>query len=95
MHECLFDGNNEKELGNLAIHRQPALQRAVTDNLPFAAYPKGIAVSWNDKKQSDLGMGEQVLERIRSVVTRSVRDRERLFAQDGHEARGIALGREV
>src|SRR6266498_4305213 len=64
MHECLFDGNDQNKVGGLPIHRQPALQCAVADDLTSTADPQGVAISWDYKEQSDLGMDKQVLERI-------------------------------
>jgi hypothetical protein len=95
MHECLLDRDNQHQVGDLVVRREPCLQRAVANDLPPAADAKRMAISGDYEEKSEFRVGEQVFKGVKPVIAQSVWDCEGLFVQDGNEARGIALRGEV
>ena len=95
MHEGLLDGDDENEVGILAVHREPALQGAVAHNFALSTDTQRIAIARDQEQQPYVWMRKQILERVEPMVPRTVRDGQRLIVQNHHERRRIALGREV
>ena len=91
VHEGLLYGNNENQVGRLAIDRKTGLQRGVTHNSALAAHAQGVSVTRNEEQQSDFRMRQQILEGIQAMIARPIRYRQCPFIENGHETGWITL----
>ena len=86
MHEDLLHRDHDGELGHPVLHGHGLQQRRVGDETRLAVDAQRVLKARHDEEQADVGVGQDVDQRVEPVVARPVGDGERAVVQHPHEA---------
>lgn len=93
--EGLADAYDDGQLWYTTSDRHIFQNFRVTSECGLPVYAQCVLEAGNDKEQSDIRVGNDVGQRIKTVVPRAIRDRNGTLIENLHETRRIATRTDV